>query len=234
MAYVRPGHKRWLTTTLTYAKSKIVPCIQGHERCGHAATKLPTRVVDVGPSGGSREPFLYIPSDQQKPAPYNEDDNPGTDPSWEKFLLDTRRESEGDFLYTTLSYCWGNSQTFVTTLENLEDMKKNIPWHKLPLTIQDAILVTRGLGIRYLWVDALCIIQDSPVDWAAESKKMGDIYGGSFLTISAALGRDVHFGLMSRGGDFDDGLQDYLPVQSDPLFSRAWALQERVSWIPSL
>ena len=84
--------------------------------------------------------------------------------------------------------------------------------------------ITRGLGIRYLWVDTLCIIQDSEEDWEAELGKMADVYGGAFLTLSAAYGADVHAGL-PRPLDIE---KRKLPLQNDPLYSRAWALQERM------
>jgi hypothetical protein len=71
-------------------------------------------------------------------------------------------------------------------------MKETIHWDELPQTIKDAVIVTRALGIQYLRVDALCIIQVSQEDWEAESKKMADVYGGAFLAISAALGPDAH------------------------------------------
>lgn len=85
-----------------------------------------------------------------------------------------------------LSYCWGTGQTLVTTLENSASHMIEIPFQRLPQTIQDAIKITRNLGIRYLWVDALCIIQDSVdgKDFQQESSKMGSIYGNAYLTIA--------------------------------------------------
>jgi hypothetical protein len=56
----------------------------------------------------------------------------------------------------------------------------------MPKTILDSLLIASKLKIRYIWIDALCIVQDDPNDWAAESAKMAGIYHGSILTIVAA------------------------------------------------
>ena len=68
----------------------------------------------------------------------------------------------------------------------------------LPRTIPDSITVTRALGYSYLWVDSLCIIQDSTEDWAAESVKMGGIYRRAVLTIAALHASGNHEGLFAR------------------------------------
>jgi hypothetical protein len=72
-----------------------------------------------------------------------------------------------------------------TTLSTLEDRKREIPLSILPRTFQDAILVTRRLGIQYVWIDSLCIIQDSAEDWSKEAAKMTDVYLNSTVTIAA-------------------------------------------------
>ncbi|OCK83453.1 HET-domain-containing protein, partial [Lepidopterella palustris CBS 459.81] len=89
--------------------------------------------------------------------------------------------------YLCLSYCWGKKQFPRLTTANLSDMVRSVDFKSLPATISDAILITRKMGYQYLWIDALCIIQDSKADWASESVKMGSIYRNSILTI-AALG----------------------------------------------
>ncbi|ROT39118.1 HET-domain-containing protein [Sodiomyces alkalinus F11] len=99
-------------------------------------------------------------------------------------LIDT--DSVSSARYIALSYCWGNAITVRTTLASLEDMQSGIDVSMLPQVYVDAIALTRELGIQYLWVDALCIIQDSIEDWEAESANMSDIYAGAYLTIAAA------------------------------------------------
>ncbi|KAK0109418.1 hypothetical protein ONS95_002115 [Cadophora gregata] len=95
---------------------------------------------------------------------------------------------QGRHEYIALSYCWGKSQRLVTTKDNLAQIQMGIEISCFAKAIQDAVLFTRKLKTRHLWVDALCIIQkgDNYVDWACESQKMALIYGQSYLTIAAA------------------------------------------------
>lgn len=64
-------------------------------------------------------------------------------------------------------------------------MRAYIPWDKLPSTFQDAITVTRRLGIAYIWIDSLCIVQDDAQDWEREAAKMALIFESAYLTIAA-------------------------------------------------
>jgi hypothetical protein len=88
-----------------------------------------------------------------------------------------------------LSYCWGDDRNFKTTRETVDVYHQNIPRLELPRTFQETFEVTRQLGIRYLWIDALCIVQDDELDWAKEVAHMHDVYAGSFLTIQAGEAR---------------------------------------------
>lgn len=62
--------------------------------------------------------------------------------------------------WVALSYCWGNDMLLKTMSHNIEAHKMGIAWHSLPKTHQDAVTITRALGLQYLWIDSLCIIQD--------------------------------------------------------------------------
>src|SRR5277367_4028126 len=70
------------------------------------------------------------------------------------------------------------------------------PKYGFPKTFQDAITVTRALGIRYLRIGSLCIVQDDPLDWASESSRMADVYNYAFLTIAAAYSSDSYSGFL--------------------------------------
>jgi len=148
--------------------------------------------------------------------------------------------------YVALSYCWGKLFQGQLKQSNLKDYCTGLDLHRLPQTIQDAIAVTRSLSIPYLWVDALCIIQDSADDKVSEISKMDGIYMDSFITITAACAENVTQGFLhSRSqspqlctipfrlgeGNFGTISIGYLreseyDENSEPINTRAWTLQE--------
>ena len=77
--------------------------------------------------------------------------------------------------YVALSHCWGQTKILILEDHMLETMTHGIDWSQLPRTFQDAMIVTRRLGLRYLWIDSLCIIQNSQEDWIRESKTMQNV-----------------------------------------------------------
>jgi hypothetical protein len=93
--------------------------------------------------------------------------------------------------YTALSYCWGNKdqsqQQLLTTKENLPDRLLGITEQQLTPVLRDAVLATRLLSIRYLWVDSLCILQDDRRDWEHQSAKMDEIYRNAYVTIATPV-----------------------------------------------
>ncbi|KAK6425206.1 hypothetical protein LTR95_016287 [Oleoguttula sp. CCFEE 5521] len=93
--------------------------------------------------------------------------------------------------YVALSYCWGLSRPYCTTNAILKDHLNGIAFDALPRMYTDAIRATRSLGFTYLWIDALCIVQDDPQDWLHESARMGAIYEGAVLTINAPSASSV-------------------------------------------
>lgn len=90
--------------------------------------------------------------------------------------------------YVALSHRWpvNPKQHFMTTRPALEQRKKAIRVEDMPVTYRDAVMVTRRLGVRYLWIDSLCIIQDDAGDWEREAALMGSIYHNSTVTVMAA------------------------------------------------
>lgn len=79
--------------------------------------------------------------------------------------------------YIALSYCWGRSLPLRTLPCNLESHKTRITWSALPVLFRDVVLIARLLGVRYVWIDALCIIQKDSSDWATEGASMAAYYG---------------------------------------------------------
>jgi hypothetical protein len=153
--------------------------------------------------------------------------------------------------YASLSHRWGVDRSFITTTANLDDRRQGIPWTDLPRTFQEAILYCLELGISYLWVDALCILQDDSRDWEIQSQKMADIYYQSFITLGTTWSDGTHDGLFppeqsSRVGKLIDipevgsglrvrrGIPHWSraapkhTMTTDPLLSRAWVFQERL------
>ena len=152
--------------------------------------------------------------------------------------------------YIALSHSWGTSNVFKTTSDNLKDRFLGIESSSLPDKFQNAVRITRALGVKYLWIDALCIIQDSVEDWTEASSQMHKLYSNSLLTISI-LDED-HSGTETKATD-TIGLTSWQPphecstckckhrafahllddtpatmVLNSTWFKRAWTLQESV------
>lgn len=87
--------------------------------------------------------------------------------------------------YVALSHCWGGRVSPLLTTDTLESFGRKLPYLELPANFRHAITITRGLGIRYIWIDCLCIIQDSKSDWEKEAKRMAHIYRDATVTVSA-------------------------------------------------
>jgi hypothetical protein len=92
--------------------------------------------------------------------------------------------------WVTLSYCWGPSGSVKTTTATLGAHQMALPLENLPPLFRDAIFLTRHFNYRYLWIDSLCILQDSPSNWEAEAANMGYIYKNSAFTIAAECASD--------------------------------------------
>lgn len=114
-------------------------------------------------------------------------------------------ESQGESdPYVCLSYCWGHRPFLRTLVNNIESHKISIEPSHLPSTINHAIDYTRRLGVQYIWIDSLCIIQDSLDDWREEAGKMASIFHNSFLVLSATRSTDAYGGLYaSFPSDFE-------------------------------
>ncbi|KAI1407441.1 heterokaryon incompatibility protein-domain-containing protein [Hypoxylon sp. FL1857] len=98
--------------------------------------------------------------------------------------------------YIALSYCWGNYEPeCLTTRDTVDYNMQRIPWSALPATFQDAVKFTRGLGIKYLWIDSICIIQRDLEDWIQQAGQMFHIYKNAYVTLAALYGRSSTSGL---------------------------------------
>lgn len=95
-------------------------------------------------------------------------------------------------IYAALSYCWGGDPNFKAEKSNLSYLMENgFLIDSLPIVWQETIGLCRKLGLSYLWIDALCIVQDDEGDWVGESVHMGSIYDNAYLTIAPANSSSV-------------------------------------------
>ena len=92
---------------------------------------------------------------------------------------------KGRIQYAALSHCWGSTNKPQLNKETQHELTEGQPLTSFPATFKDAIELTRGLGLAHLWIDSLCIMQDSEEDWLQESAKMGGVYSNSYVCISA-------------------------------------------------
>ncbi|KAK1839009.1 hypothetical protein CCHR01_18372 [Colletotrichum chrysophilum] len=95
---------------------------------------------------------------------------------------------EEDTRYVALSHCWGSpdaaARMLQTTRETLDAFTQSIPWEGLTKTFQHGMLVAKHIGIKYIWIDSLCIVQDDAQDWAEEASRMASIYENAHLTVA--------------------------------------------------
>lgn len=153
--------------------------------------------------------------------------------------------------YCALSYRWGTKDFFTTKRDNLQQSTRKICLENLPVLMQDAVSVTRTLGYSYLWIDALCIVQDDNDDWEHEAANMHAIYANADLTISTTVASDSHTSLFRprdhrvmhpipldiwRPNSYRDGTSLALypewatqnQVFQGPVHLRGWTLQEQL------
>ncbi|KAK0763517.1 hypothetical protein N5P37_002894 [Trichoderma harzianum] len=147
--------------------------------------------------------------------------------------------------YVALSHYWGKlkkEERFCTYAHNIEALKMNIPYKALPKTFQDAVTVTRALGIPYLWIDSLCIIQEDEKDWELEAARMEEVFSFAYCTIAASRGTSSLSGFLGKrrprayakiqtsGGPLylAEAIDDFhADVEQSELSKRGWVLQER-------
>lgn len=150
-------------------------------------------------------------------------------------------------LYATLSHCWGKIEFDTLKSNNIEDLKHGIKNRYLSKTFADAIKIARFVGLNYLWIDSLCIIQDNIKDWDIEAGRMASVYGGSSLNIAASSAKNGTEGCFLKpqyhgGGfrarvcisgrteihEFTSGNEYKRSVTQSHLATRAWTVQEKI------
>ncbi len=110
-------------------------------------------------------------------------------------LIETSNTTLDDPRYLALSHCWGLTKMITTTTATLKSRLAGIDETTLPKTFQNLFRLARSFKVPYVWIDSLCIIQDSPADWDREASLMGRVYSSSYCTIAAAASPDGNGGL---------------------------------------
>ena len=212
--------------TYEYVREWLHECDVNHPTCHNelnipeASNFSPTRVLDVsGRSEAGHEIIKLLPIAGDK------------------------------ILYAALSYCWGTTQSNRTLESNFSAYMQGIELSSLPQTLQDAVFVTRKLGLQYLWVDSMCIIQDSDEDKAREIGRLEHMYSNAYVTISANSSESCAAGFLSprhhkseddiyvmlateSGSTANIGLKSIpepgyrVPFKLEPIYTRAWTFQE--------
>ncbi|KAH7090617.1 heterokaryon incompatibility protein-domain-containing protein [Paraphoma chrysanthemicola] len=167
-----PSNDRTSPEGIARVRELISDCTDGHWQCNQGDKGFwPTRLIDVGPTDGSR-------------------------------LAKLVKTSGVPSKYLALSHCWGlpglGIRTLKTTSATIASHMIGIPLKSMPRNFQDAVFMTRALGVRYIWIDSLCIVQDSRDDWAAEGSQMDKIYKSAWLTLAA-----------TSASTSEDGFLDY-------------------------
>ncbi|KAF1734921.1 hypothetical protein CRV24_003839 [Beauveria bassiana] len=159
----------------------------------------------------------------------------------------------GDAGYTALSYTSDCGSEVKWRPDSFDAEKKPIRITDLPAMFRDAILVTRKLGVRYIWIDSLCIPENAP-EWERDSEEIGSVYENAYLTVSATGAKNSADGLffsrpsrtsiqvLYRSSDASvngmasvsvlplskEVLRSYTEMQNEPMSKNIWSFQERV------
>lgn len=162
---------------MDWMKAKLASC-EDHTRICHPLAQehfLPDRLIDI-----SSESLKIIS---------------GAELSWERNDVSDRR-------YAALSYCWGKREDAMAqaklTTANMTQRFSGFQFSELTVSIQDAVKVTRALGLKYLWVDALCIIQGMGSDWDVQCAIMDKIYRNANITICALGSASCRQGFLNK------------------------------------
>ncbi|EXF79714.1 hypothetical protein CFIO01_13669 [Colletotrichum fioriniae PJ7] len=200
-------------------------CVRNHPECrvfySHS-TWLPSRLVDIG------DPGSYL---------------------WKIIATERLKTPPNYGGYLTLSHRWGSSPFVQLTSDTLPGFHNYTAIESLPKTFRDAIALAHHFNIRHIWIDSLCILQDSPLDWKRESSRMDDVYSNSTCNIVAAHSEGPDGGLFrvrdpsvlesfvvySERTDIPSGeytVWDHTSILNDynraPLYKRGWVFQERL------
>jgi Heterokaryon incompatibility protein (HET) len=150
-------------TSVTIAKRWLEDCLGQHEKCKsllirNQHTQLPARLIEIGVPTPDKVRLWIRPKETH-------------------LAINPR--------YMTLSHCWGSARILTLRAETVDILMSGISVSHLPRTFREAIYLTKQMGANFLWIDSLCILQDSVGDWQQEASLMADVYRGRLCNIAA-------------------------------------------------
>ncbi|OTA99918.1 hypothetical protein M426DRAFT_246994 [Hypoxylon sp. CI-4A] len=146
--------------------------------------------------------------------------------------------------FAVLSYCWGGPQPVQLTRDSVRELSNGIPISNLPKSLHDAAWFADAIGLKYLWIDALCIFQDDIEDKIHEISRMEIYYGQSTVTLCAASASRCSDGFLSPREDdpkkysigpiqlkakASSGLVGSVQALAEPDYFNSWRSQEPVT-----
>lgn len=191
------------------------------------ASQWLNKCMDTHPDCGPTDP-LFCPSRLLKLGGFKSD-APDT---LQVILIETKQFSQG-MAYACLSHCWGGiTPACVTNKNTIHTNFNGIAWSEIPRTFQDAMVLCWRLGLQYIWIDSLCIIQGDEEDWRKEAAAMASIYSNSSITIAATSSANCLQGLY-RTDPARDQVHELNVLLSDhrPARVLAHADSPRIDWM---
>ncbi|KAI0882942.1 HET-domain-containing protein [Annulohypoxylon maeteangense] len=184
-------------TSIEFARCCIESCMNDHEQCRRPVNNIMSRQGQASIDSNSiPSRLLHLVANDSEFHVQLIDWNSRSAIEKETVCL------EG---YAILSYCWGGSQPIQLTRDNFKALKEGVPVAQLPKSLRDAAWFTNKIGLKYLWIDSLCIIQDDSEDKVYEISRMELYYGQSTVTICAASAASCSEGfIMPREEDTEN------------------------------
>lgn len=167
-----------VVSSALWVKQKLDVCLTTHKECSllREESFLPTRLIDLRPFGKTGNVKLTersnVPSGSQ---------------------------------YAALSYVWGDpelQQQSKTTRPTLKNRLQEVVFSSLPNTIQEAIIFTRNLGLDFLWVDSICVVQNDHDEWIREAGLMYEVYKNCLVMLGGLWSDDCASGLFETGDEW--------------------------------